>query len=173
MLPSAIGKEEVENSHSEIPPCLFRVGNPALPLLSDALMRGHSSTCSRVLCPFPALFTTRVHRQMPRYLYVCPRAPCQPSPMCTHSFPVVSPVLHNPCTSKRLVHRSCTPCAFTSCVHPKCKLSPSEWGAFTAGWSVGELPLIIRRREARGEGVGMMGLSIVYAFPFPSLTSSF
>ena len=112
--PMPLGRKRWLNSHSEIPPCLFQVGNPAPPLLSNALMRGHSSTCSRVLCPFPALFTRWVHRQMPRHLYTCPCAPCQPSPMCTHSFPVLSPVLHNPCISKRLVHRSCTPRAFTS-----------------------------------------------------------
>jgi len=109
VLPNAIGKEEVEISHSEIPPCLFEVGNSAPPLLRNALKRGNSSTCSRVLRPFPASFTMVVHRQTPRHLYACPRAPCQPLPLCTHSFPALQPVLHNPCMSKRLVDRPCTP----------------------------------------------------------------
>lgn len=154
---SAIGKEEVENSYSEIPHCLFQVGHPALLLLSNALTRGHSSTCSIVLCPFPWL-ALNVSAQTDAQTFLR-------LPTCTQS------ALTSVCSAHthfKPRHWFCTTDASPKglCTHPapfmvsqaKCTPNanslPVNWNEFMAAWPEAELFPIIRRREARGEWWG-------------------
>lgn len=152
MLPNAIGKEEVENSHSEIPPCLFQVQNPAPFLLSNALMGGHSSTCSRILYPFPTLFTSGcVHRRAdtstPAHMH-----PTSPYPCAYTHFQSC----HLFCTTHASPKFLCTDPAPFMLSKAKCTPNatslPVSWGVFRAGWPVGELPPVIRRRGNRRRG---------------------
>lgn len=139
MLPNAIGKEEVENSHSEIPPCLFQVGNPAPSLLSNALMRGHSSTCSRILYPFPTLFTSQctdrcTDTSTPAHVH-----PNSPYP-CAYTHFQSCHLFHTAHASPKCLCTDPAPLMLSKAKWtPNATSLPVSWGVFMAGWPVGEL----------------------------------
>lgn len=168
VLPKAVGKEEVENSDSE-------TKGGFLPLPGRKPCTTPAQQCSderpqvhlqQSIASFPCLVhnvDAQTDAQTPSHVH-----PASPHP-CAHTHFQSGHLFCPTCASLKGWCTDPAPLMLSQAKStPNAKSLPVRWGAFMSGWPVGQLSPIIRR-EARGEGVGVMGFSVVFVFSIPQL----